>query len=107
MKPDPRHQKRLRQFKQLFAKSFKQSDFDPGTDAVIVQNAPEWPIAKLNKVDLAILRQAIAELKAGTVPPKVAVDEAIEIAKIYGTAKTPKFINGVLGNLIPKDAPLK
>jgi len=56
---------------------------------------------KLNKVDLALLRLAIYELKIEkTTPPKVVIDEAIELAKVYGSQSTPKFINGVLGSII-------
>ncbi len=98
---DPRHLKRIKLFKKLFASSFKDKRFDPAIDALISANAPEWPVNKLNKVDLAILRLAIGELKNNpVVPPKVVIDEAIEISKTYGTDKTPKFINGVLGSII-------
>ncbi|MEK7513547.1 MAG: transcription antitermination factor NusB [Patescibacteria group bacterium] len=101
---DPRHQKRIQRFKRLFAISFKKPGFKPEIDALIVKNAPEWPIPKLNKVDLAILRLAVKELiQTKTVPPKVIVDEAIELAKTFGTEATPKFINGVLGAIIKHD----
>jgi N utilization substance protein B len=100
---DPRHLERIKRFKKLFDLSFKPTQFDPEIDAVITKNAPDWPIAKLNKVDLAILRLAIGELqKNKKIPPKVVIDEAIEIGKTYGSTATPKFINGVLGNLIKK-----
>ncbi|OIN89545.1 transcription antitermination factor NusB [Candidatus Beckwithbacteria bacterium CG22_combo_CG10-13_8_21_14_all_01_47_9] len=98
---DPRHRRRVQRFKQLYSFSFKAKKFDRQVDALITQNAPEWPVGKLNKVDLAILRLAISELKSNpATPPKVVIDEAIEIGKTYGTAKTPKFINGVLGSII-------
>jgi N utilization substance protein B len=97
---DPRHQHRIRLFKKIYAAGFVQADFDHRVDTIITQNAPEWPLAKLNKIDLAILRLAISELIKGKTPPKVVIDEAVEIAKTYGTAKTPKFINGVLGNIV-------
>ena len=72
-------------------------------DGMIEELAPEWPIARLNKVDLAILRLAIFELLvARETPPKVVVDEAVEISKEYGSENTPKFVNGVLGTLIEK-----
>ena len=98
---DPRHLLRIKLFKKLYSSSFRAKKFDPAVDALIVKNAPDWPIAKLNKIDLAILRLAITELKTKPeIPPKVVVDEAIEISKRYGTEKTPKFINGVLGNIV-------
>lgn len=98
---DPRHLLRIKLFKKLFSSSFRSKKFDPAIDELIAKNAPDWPINKLNKIDLAILRLALSELKNNpAVPPKVVVDEAIEISKIYGTEKTPKFINGVLGNII-------
>ena len=105
---DPRHLKRIKLFKHLYGGSFAGKKFDPKIDKIITQNAPDWPINKLNKVDLAILRLAIAELisNKGT-PPKVIIDEAIEIAKTYGTAKTPKFINGVLGSIVKNEVKLK
>jgi len=103
-KTDPRHLKRIQRFKHLFAQSFKSTArFSPQIDNLISKHAPHWPINKLNKVDLAILRLAIQELQTKSVPPKVIIDEAIELAKTFGSQKTPKFINGVLGALIKND----
>ena len=105
---DPRHLKRIKLFKRLYSGSFTGKKFDPKIDKIISQNAPDWPINKLNKVDLAILRLAIAELISNkSTPSKVVIDEAIEIAKTYGTAKTPKFINGVLGSIVKNESQLK
>lgn len=101
---DPRHLNRIKQFKKLFASSFKKSRFNPKIDEIISAHAPDWPIKKLNKVDLAILRLAVDELKFKLkTPPKVVIDEAIELAKTFGGDKTPKFINGVLGAIIKND----
>jgi len=111
---DPRHLNRIKLFKQLFSLSFKKKGQPPSLqkildhlkaiDKLISQCAPEWPVPKLNKVDLAILRLAIYELKhAKQNPPKVIIDEAIELAKEFGTDKTPKFINGVLGAVIKQN----
>lgn len=73
----------------------------PEIDHLISQNAPKWPIDHINKVDLAILRCAIWELFfQRRTPPKVVIDEAIEIAKIYGTDTSASFINGVLGSIL-------
>ncbi len=69
-------------------------------DKLIAGTAENWSMSRICKVDLSILRVAIYELKYTEVPVKVAVNEALEIAKIYSTDKSPKFINGVLGKVI-------
>jgi len=98
---DPRHLQRIKRFKTLFATGFSQTQFNPRVDKLITMHAPEWPINKLNKIDLAILRLAISELLApNPAPVKVIIDEAIEIGKTFGTVKTPKFVNGVLNSII-------
>lgn len=69
-------------------------------DEVMVKAAPEWPIEKIANVDRNILRLGLTELLFGErdqVPPKVAINEAIELAKTFGGDKSFKFINGVLG----------
>ena len=112
---DPRHQKRRERFSKLFEYSFK-PDLVPVDEEIaeiieeknildehIQKVAPEWPIARLNKVDLAILRLATWELLIEQkIPPKVIIDEAIEIGKEYGSESTAKFVNGVLGTLLEK-----
>lgn len=71
-------------------------------DKLILKIAPAWPLKKINRIDLAILRLAVYELLIvdKNTPPKVIVDEAVEIGKEYGSASSPSFINGVLGKLI-------
>ncbi len=67
-------------------------------DDLITKYAPQWPISQMKLVDLQILRMAIFEGFIGKVtPPKVAIDEAIEIAKDFGGETSGKFVNGVLG----------
>lgn len=67
-------------------------------DALITKYAPQWPISQMKLVDLQILRMAILEGFIGKItPPKVAIDEAIEIAKDFGGDSSGKFVNGVLG----------
>lgn len=69
-------------------------------DQIIEKAAPEWPIAKINAVDRNILRVGLGELLFGDhqeVPPKVAINEAIELAKTFGGDSSSRFINGVLG----------
>ena len=71
-------------------------------DELIMRAAPEWPLAKINMVDKNILRLGLLELvfgDASQVPPKVAIDEAVELAKNYGGETSYKFVNGVLGAL--------
>lgn len=71
-------------------------------DSIIEKAAPEWPIAQINIVDRNVLRIGIYELLFGDrkeVPPKVAINEAIELAKSYGGDSSGKFINGVLGTI--------
>ncbi len=69
-------------------------------DEIITKAAPEWPIDKINAVDRNILRIGLAELLFGNheeVPPKVSINEAIELAKTFGSDSSSRFINGVLG----------
>ncbi len=69
-------------------------------DDIIVRAAPDWPLDKIGNVDRNILRIGLCELLFGDrkdVPPKVAIDEAIELAKTFGGETSGKFINGVLG----------
>lgn len=109
---DPRHLKRVAVFKSLFAGSFTEQEEVPSRvdkintniahiDEIIQKCAPEWPISQINKVDLAVLRQAVYELlfKLQT-PTKVIIDEAVEIAKRYGGKTSSSFVNGALAAAI-------
>lgn len=70
-------------------------------DDMIEEMAPEWPIDKIAKVDLVILRIAIYELAfSKEVPKEVAIDEAVELAKEFGNETSSKFVNGVLGSIV-------
>ena len=70
-------------------------------NALINSNAKNWSVNRIAKVDLAILKLAIAEIIAiDDIPQRVSVNEAIELAKIYCDDKSPKFINGILGSVI-------
>lgn len=68
-------------------------------DSKIQPIAPEWPIDQIARVDRAVLRLGLYELlfSANTVPPKVAINEAVELAKAFGSDNSSKFVNGVLG----------
>lgn len=75
-------------------------------DKIIEQTAPEWPISQITVIDRNVLRIGIWELKfAGEVPPKVAINEAVELAKTFGGGSSGKFVNGVLGTLYKEMEP--
>lgn len=67
-------------------------------DTLITRFAPEWPVNQLAIVDRNVLRLALYELlNLSDVPVKVAINEAVELAKTYGSDSAPRFVNGVLG----------
>ena len=69
-------------------------------DAMVAASAPEWPVDELAVIDRNILRLALWEfLFWGETPVKVAINEAVELAKRYGSDSAPRFVNGVLGSL--------
>ena len=70
-------------------------------DKVISKYAPDWPLDQVASIDRNIIRIALWEFGVGKCTPvKVAINEAVELAKIYGSDSTPRFINGVLGSLV-------
>jgi len=72
-------------------------------DKLITEAAPEWPLDQISVIDKSILRIAGFELlKSTDIPPKVAINEAVELAKTFGGENSSKFINGVLGTLYRK-----
>ena len=68
-------------------------------DTLIISVAPDWPIKQVAIIDRNILRLAICELLYFDTPPKVIINEAIELAKTFGAEHSSKFINGVLGTV--------
>ncbi len=68
-------------------------------DAAVSAIAPEWPTYRQPVVDRTILRLAYYEITGGRTPPKVAINEAVELAKEFSTEKSPMFINGVLDKI--------
>ncbi len=69
---------------------------------IIAKTAPEWPLEQINLIDRNVLRLGIYELlfgSRGEVPPKVAINESIELAKSFGGETSGKFVNGVLGTI--------
>ena len=69
-------------------------------DHLIARYAPEWPLDQIAAIDRNILRIALWEFAVfGETPLKVAINEAVELAKMYGSDSAPRFVNGVLGAL--------
>jgi len=118
---DPRHVRRMKLVQRLFAVGFDPevtqkvcSDEDQEfqelaeeilqeaaeLDAKIQEFAPERPLADINQVDLAILRAIVWESDHQKTPKKVLIDEAVELAKEFGSDSSPRFVNGVLGKLL-------
>lgn len=109
---DPRHLRRIKNVKELFAWQFQPNiKVSPKLsktisklseiDSLIQKSAPSRPIEQINKIDLAILRLSVFELiMIKGVPPKVVIDEAVELGKQYGSDSSASFINGALGKLV-------
>jgi len=112
-KMDPRHELRVKIIQQLFALSFEKGKVlkqDKKTVEIlknllkinnyIKEFAPKYPINRISKVDLAILQLAVYELLfEKQTPPKVVIDEAVELSKELGSEKTFGFVNAVLGKV--------
>ena len=70
-------------------------------DGILQPLAPEWPLSQIARIDRAILRIGLFELEfENDVPPKVVINEAVELAKGFGSDNSSKFINGVLGTAL-------
>ncbi len=79
----------------------------PALDRLIQKYAPEWPLDQMALIDRNILRMAIWEFAADRQTPiKVAINEAVELAKLYGSDSAARFINGVLGALATRQTEL-
>ena len=112
---DPRHIARIKTMQALFAYDFhdKKEHKDKNVssvvkhikkiDKLIAKSAPAFPVDKIAKVDLAVLRLAVYELTVSKkAPPKVVIDEAVEMAKEFGGDSSSAFVNGVLGSVLEK-----
>ncbi len=108
---DPRHKKRQLLIQELFSLQFHKQKVSENTkiiishidniDVQIQKAAPEFPVDKINRVDLAILRLATYEILVEQKEPQnVIIDEAVELAKEYGNNTSPAFVNGVLGKIL-------
>lgn len=75
-------------------------------DQEIQQRAPAWPLRQMSEVDRTILRLGLYECRFqhGIVPVKVAINEAIELAKLFGSESLPRFVNGVLGSAVASES---
>ena len=78
---------------ELFVGAVAQAD---AADALIAELSANWRIERLAAIDKSILRLAIYEFRFGTAPPKVAIDEALELAKKFSSEDAPPFLNGIL-----------
>ena len=110
---DPRHKRRQRLIQDLFSREFHNQPVSPEVeiilkeqpmlDKTIQEAAPDFPVGKINKIDLAILRLAVYELLiVKKEPSNVIIDECVELAKEFGNDTSPAFVNGVLGHIIKK-----
>ena len=108
---DPRHRKRIKVMQLLFSWQFKPEKkvakeitdiltHIKKIDQLVASSAKNRPIDQINKIDLAILRLAVFELIINKEPPKVVIDEAIELGKEYGSDSSSSFINGTLGQVV-------
>lgn len=111
---DPRHIARVKSMQSLYTYAFDEKTKDsrvspiishlPRIDTYIAKSAPAFPLEKIARVDLAILRLAVYELLvAKKNPPKVIIDEAVELAKEFGNDTSGSFINGVLGTILESE----
>lgn len=121
---DDRHQGRMARLQLLFAASFAEFDQTaitgewsaaelawleeiqaqlPEIDQLVAAHAPERPLPEINQIDLNIMRLIIHEQRASQTPVKVLIDEAIELAKEFGSESSAKFVNGVLAKILFED----
>jgi transcription antitermination protein NusB len=94
----------LRAAERKRALDLAQQAFDQrsAADAFMLEIAPEWPPHRQASVDRAILRLAHYEMVSGISPPKVVINEAVELAKLFSTDRSPAFVNGLLDKLFKR-----
>lgn len=85
--------------RELVVNIFKHRDL---LDTYIQRHAAEWPLDQVSIIDRNLLRLALYEFTVGRVPIKVAINEAVELAKDFGADSAPRFVNGVLGALVAR-----
>ena len=107
---DPRHLRRQHIIQEIFSTEFHKQEVSQDTkevlkhtnfiDEEIQKAAPDFPVDKINRIDLAILRLATYELLIEKkTPQNVVIDEAVELAKEFANDTSPSFVNGVLGHI--------
>lgn len=115
---DPRHLERIKIIQNLYSQTFTNVTNnlpypeDPDTKEIIKQikkiddsikkYAPKFPLDKITKTDLAILRWAVFELTKKRLPPKVVINEAVDLAKELSSERSFAFVNAVLGKVLQK-----
>ncbi|RME45105.1 MAG: transcription antitermination factor NusB [Chloroflexi bacterium] len=77
-------------------------DSQPELDRIIEQIATEWPVEQMAVIDRNILRMALFELREGDAPVKVVINEAVELAKTFGSDSSRRFVNGALGAYVSR-----
>ena len=111
---DPRHLRRQHIIQEIFSTEFHQQEVSADSkevlkhtafiDEQIQKAAPDFPVDKINRVDLAILRLATYELLIEkNTPQNVIIDEAVELAKEFANDTSPAFVNGVMGHISAKE----
>lgn len=76
----------------------------PRWDSLITQTSTQWDVSRISPVERNILRVALAERLSGLTPPKVSIDEAIELGREFGGADSPRFINGILDDVLRRES---
>lgn len=90
---------KINTFAEMLLKAYEENSAE--IDDIIEASSQGWPVSRLPKVSLAVLRLAVAEIKyVDDTPNGVVVNEAVEIAKKYGTSEDASFINGILGTVV-------
>lgn len=92
----------LREFAKSLVLGVKRNQAE--LDQVLSEKAANWSIPRMAATDRNLLRLGAFEIRFTDTPDRVAIDEAIELSKRYGTANSPQFINGILDKLLPRDS---
>ena len=110
VKSDPRHKRRISLMQSLFSWEYQKTQQPKKLseitskiaeiDKLITESAPDRPLSQINKLDLSILRLSVLQLIISKEPPKVVMDDAIELGKEFGSESSSGFINGVLGSVV-------
>ena len=94
------HDEKLREFAKQLVLGVKRNQEE--LDALLAEKAANWSVPRMAATDRNLLRLGAYEIRYADTPDRVAIDEAIELAKRFGTANSPQFINGILDKLIER-----